>query len=50
MSNTIRTFRAATTDEALAQVRREMGLDAVIVEVKQVAKTGLFSWLSAKWK
>jgi flagellar biosynthesis protein FlhF len=48
MSNTIRTFRAATTDEALAQVRREMGLDAVIVEVKQVAKTGLFSWLSAK--
>ncbi len=48
MSNTVRTFRAATADEALAQVRREMGLDAVIVEVKQVAKTGLFSWLSAK--
>jgi flagellar biosynthesis protein FlhF len=48
MSNRVRTFRAATADEALAQVRREMGLDAVIVEVKQVAKTGLFSWLSAK--
>ncbi|MDB5345081.1 MAG: Flagellar biosynthesis protein FlhF [Schlesneria sp.] len=48
MSNTVRTFRAATADEALAQVRREMGLDAVIVEVKQVAKAGLFSWLSAK--
>jgi flagellar biosynthesis protein FlhF len=48
MSNRVRTFRAATADEALAQVRREMGLDAVIVEVKQVARTGLFSWLSAK--
>lgn len=48
MSQTIRTFRAATSDEALAQVRREMGLDAVIVEVKQVAAGGLFGWLSSR--
>lgn len=48
MSQTIRTFRAATSDDALAQVRREMGLDAVIVEVKQVAAGGLFGWLSSR--
>ena len=48
MSNPIRTFRAATADEAVAQVRREMGLDAVIVEVKQVMKKSLFGWLSTK--
>ena len=47
MSNTVRTFRAATADEALAQVRREMGVDAVVVEVKQVSAGGLFGWLSS---
>lgn len=48
MSHPIRTFRAATADEALAQVRREMGTDAVVVEVSEVKKQGLFGWLSSK--
>ena len=48
MSNTVRTFRAATADEALAQVRREMGMDAVVVEVKQVLSRGLFAWFASR--
>lgn len=48
MSHPIRTFRATTADEALAQVRRELGVDAVVVEVKQVARGGLFGWLSSR--
>ncbi|MBS0203557.1 MAG: flagellar biosynthesis protein FlhF [Planctomycetes bacterium] len=43
MNTTIRTFRAAAADEAIAQVRREMGLDAVVLEVKQVTVRGWFS-------
>ncbi len=48
MSHPVRTFRAATADDALAQMRREMGVDAVVVEVKQVAAGGLFGWLSSR--
>ena len=43
MNTTVRTFSAATADEAIAQVRREMGLDAVVLDVKQVTKRGWFS-------
>jgi len=48
MNNSIRTFRAASTDEAMSQIRREMGVDAVVVEVKQVASGGLLGWLSSR--
>jgi flagellar biosynthesis protein FlhF len=48
MSNTLRTFLAPTADEALAQVRREMGLDADVVEVREVPIRGLFAWLSSR--
>lgn len=48
MSNNIRTFRAATTDEAMAQVRRELGLEAVVFEVNKVSPGGLFGWLSSR--
>ena len=43
MNTTVRTFCAATADDAIAQVRREMGLDAVVLDVKQVTKRGWFS-------
>ncbi len=48
MSNSIQTFRAATAEDALAQVRRELGLNAVVVEVKQVSSGGMFAWLSSR--
>ena len=48
MSHQVRTFRAATAEDALAQMRRELGVDAVVVEVKQVAAGGLFGWLSSR--
>jgi flagellar biosynthesis protein FlhF len=48
MSNNIRTFRAATADEAMAQVRRELGLEAVVFEVNKVPAGGLFGWLSSR--
>ncbi len=48
MNQTIRTFRAATADEALAQVRREMGLAAEVLDVKRVSSGGLFGWLSSR--
>ncbi len=47
MSHPIRTFRAATAEDALAQMRRELGVDAVVVEVKQVSAGGLFGWFSS---
>ena len=48
MSHPIRTFRAATAEDALAQMRRELGVDAVVVEVKQVSAGGLFGWFSSR--
>lgn len=48
MNNSIRTFRAASTEEAVSQIRREMGVDAVVLEVKQVTSRGLFGWLSSR--
>jgi flagellar biosynthesis protein FlhF len=48
MNSTIRTFRAATAEEALAQVRREMGLAAEVLDVKRVSSRGLFAWLSSR--
>ena len=48
MSDTVRTFRAATAEEAMAQVRREMGLDAQVIDVQQASSRGLFSWFSAR--
>ncbi|MBC8116350.1 MAG: flagellar biosynthesis protein FlhF, partial [Candidatus Saccharimonas sp.] len=43
-----RTFKAATVDDALAQIRREMGLDAVVVETKRVARRSLLPWCSSR--
>lgn len=48
MSNRIQSFRAATAEEAMAQVYRELGLDAVVVEMTQIASRGLLSWLTAR--
>lgn len=48
MNNSIRTFRAASTEEAVSQIRREMGVDAVVLEVKEVTSRGLFGWLSSR--
>lgn len=48
MSMNMRTFRAATADEALAQVHQELGADAVVVEIRKVALRGLFSWLARR--
>ena len=48
MNNSIRTFRAASTEEAVSQIRREMGVDAIVLEVKQVTARGLFGWLSSR--
>lgn len=48
MNNSIRTFRAASTDEAVSQIRREMGVEAIVLEVKQVSARGLFGWLSSR--
>ena len=48
MSDNIRSFRAASVADALAQIRREMGHEAVVVETKQLAQRGLFSWFGAQ--
>ncbi len=48
MSDNIRSFRAASVTDALAQIRREMGHEAVVVETKQLAQRGLFSWFGAQ--
>ena len=36
MKQKIHTFRAATMDEALELVRRELGRDAIVVDSKEV--------------
>ena len=48
MSDNIRSFRAASVEDALAQIRREMGHEAVVVETKQLTKRGLFSWFATQ--
>ena len=48
MSDNIRFFRAASVADALAQIRREMGHEAVVVETKQLAQRGLFSWFGTQ--
>ncbi len=48
MSDNIRSFRAASVEDALAQIRREMGHEAVVVETKPLAKRGLFSWFATQ--
>ena len=48
MPDNIRSFRAASVADALAQIRREMGHEAVVVETKQLAQRGLFSWFAAQ--
>ena len=40
----VRTFRAATMQEALDLVRNELGADAVILHTRQVAKRRLLPW------
>lgn len=44
MADNIRSFRAASVEDALAQIRREMGHEAVVVETKQLSGRGIFSW------
>jgi flagellar biosynthesis protein FlhF len=48
MNDNVRIFRAATIEDALAQVRREMGVEAVVVETRNVASRGMFAWLSSQ--
>lgn len=48
MSQKVRSFRAATADEALALVHQELGQDAVVVEVNQIASRGLIAWLTSR--
>ena len=48
MERTILTFRAATMDDAMDLVRRELGHDAVVVESKEVASRRLLPWLSSR--
>jgi flagellar biosynthesis protein FlhF len=48
MPDNIRTFKAATVEDALAQIRREMGHDAVVVETKQIARRSLLPWCTSR--
>ena len=48
MADNIRSFRAASVEDALAQIRREMGHEAVVVETKQLSGRGLFSWFGSQ--
>ena len=48
MQRRIHTFRAATIDEALHLVRRELGQDAVVVESKEVSTRRLLPWPSTR--
>lgn len=48
MNSPVRTFKAATIEDALAQIRREMGLDAVIVETRQVERKSLLPWKASQ--
>ena len=46
MKQEIRTFRAATMDEALDLVRRELGNEAVVLESKSIAARRMLPWLA----
>ena len=48
MADNIRSFRAASVADALAQIRREMGHEAVVVETKQLSGRGIFSWFGTQ--
>ncbi|HUY32653.1 MAG TPA: flagellar biosynthesis protein FlhF [Pirellulales bacterium] len=43
----IRTYRAATMQEALAQVRRELGPSAAVLHTREVRGKGLLRWIPA---
>jgi len=44
----VRTYRAATMQEALALVRRELGPSAAVLHTREVRGKGLLSWIPAK--
>ncbi len=44
MKHRIHTFRAATMDEAMELVRRELGEEAIVVESKEIATRRLLPW------
>jgi flagellar biosynthesis protein FlhF len=46
--NDVKTFRAASLQEALSVVRREMGEEALILNTRQVSKKRFIPWLRAK--
>ena len=48
MHENIRTFKAATVEDALAQIRREMGFDAIVVETKQIERRSLLPWVASR--
>ena len=48
MKQKIHTFRAATMDEALELVRRELGRDAIVVDSKEVITRRLLPWPSKR--
>ena len=48
MHENIRTFKAATVEDALAQIRREMGFDAIVVETKQIERRSLLPWVGSR--
>ncbi len=48
MQRKIQTFRAATMDDALELVRRELGQDAVVVESKEIATRRMLPWPSTR--
>ena len=48
MNHQIRTFRAATMEDAMNLVRQELGQDAVVVESKEVQSRRLLPWPSTR--
>lgn len=48
MTESIRTFRAANVADALAQIRREMGLNAVVIDTREVTRNSLLPWVSPR--
>lgn len=46
--NDVKTFRAASLQEALSIVRKEMGAEALILNTRQVSKKRFIPWLKAK--
>ena len=48
MPENIRTFKAATVEDALAQIRREMGFDAVVVETRRIQRRSLLPWVASR--